>query len=339
VSSERDQLFDALTRRLGACAPSAAWEELVAAGVAGFRVAEKHGGLAMAASDAEPIMAALGETGRATPFLENSVVAVGLLGQFSPSTDALLSRIAADGAVCAVAGLDPRLRTGIEARQTGGRWSLSGTAKLVMHGSAAISCLAIVPLASRIGLFLLETEGRNSTDYSTIDGRSASDIVLDGAGATLLSDDAGDGVDAALDEAQACIAVEAAAIMRRLVRDTVEYARQRHQFGQPLAAFQIIQHRLVDMHMQARRASSIARRAMKALGGPVDDRSRLVSAAKATAAQAGRYVGQQAVQLHGAMGMTDELPLSGLFKRLTVIENELGGADVHMARHAALSAG
>ena len=130
----------------------------------------------------------------------------------------------------------------------------------------------------------------------------------------MLSLHAEEAIEAALDEARACIAVEAAAIMRRLVRDTVEYTRQRRQFGQARAEFQVIQHRLVDMDMQARRASAIARQAMDAFDAPAAVRSRLVSAAKATAASAGRYFGQEAVQLHGAMGMTGTIGLFDLVK-------------------------
>lgn len=336
MSSERDQLFQTVSRRLAASSPAAAWEGLIAVGVTGFRVAEEHGGLGMSPIEAEPIMAAVGETGRSSPFVESSVVAAGLLGGWSRAAADILAKIASKGAVCAVAGLDPRLRSNLSAIEASGDWKISGCAKLVLHADTAAALVAIVPMGPKTGLFLLDKVPETAVVYPTIDGRNAADIEFDGVSATLLSPDAGDGVDEALDEARACIAVEAAAIMRRLVRDTVEYMRKRRQFGQPLASFQVIQHRLVDMHIQARRASAIAGRAIAALEGPAERRSSLVSAAKATAALAGRHVGQQAVQLHGAMGMTEELPLAGLFKRLTVIADELGSADEHAARHSAL---
>lgn len=336
MSSERDQLYQAVSRRLAASNPAAAWENLIAAGVVGFRVAEEHGGLGMSPSEAEPIMAAVGETGRSSPFLESSIVAAGLLGRWPKAAAGILGKVAKEGAVCAVAGLDPRLRVNLSATEKNGEWILSGSARLVLHADIAAAALAIVPIGMRTGLFLLDGVPETAIAYPTIDGRTAADVTLDGVIATLLSPDAGDAVDAALDEARACIAVEAAAIMRRLVRDTVEYMRQRRQFGQPLASFQVIQHRLVDMHIQTRRASAIAGRAMAAIDKPAERRSSLVSAAKVTAALAGRYVGQQAVQLHGAVGMTEELPLAGFFKRLTVIADELGSADEHAARHSAL---
>jgi alkylation response protein AidB-like acyl-CoA dehydrogenase len=334
VSNERNHLFEAVSRRLTATKPVEAWDGLVAAGVAGIRVAEDHGGLGMGVREAEPVMAALGETGRATPYLESSIVAAGLLGSCSQAGSDVLSKLARSGAVCAVAGLDPRLRSGLTATEAAGQWTISGRATLVLHAQSAAAVIAIVPIGARLGLFLLHSDLGSVSTYPTIDGRMASDFVAERISASLLLDGADEAVDLALDEAQACIAVEAAGIMRRLVRDTVEYTRQRRQFGQTLSDFQVVQHRLVDMHIQAKRASAIATRAMESLDGPSSLRSRLVSAAKATVAIGGRFVGQQAVQLHGAMGMTEELPLSGFFKRLTVIENELGSADDHIARHA-----
>lgn len=335
MSSEHDQLFETISRRLAASSPAAAWEGLIAAGVIGFRVAEEHGGLGMSPCEAEPIMAAIGETGRSSPFVESSIVAAGLLGNWPYAAAEVLSNLAREGAICAVFGLDPRLRAHLTATEIEGKWTLSGCARLVLHADIATAAVAIIPLEGRTGVFLLDGMPGAIVAYPTIDGRTAADVTLDRVNATLLSPDAEGSVDAALDEARACIAVEAAAIMRRLVRDTADYLRQRRQFGQPLANFQVIQHRLVDMHIQARRASAIAGRAIASLEGPAERRSSLVSAAKATAALAGRHVGQQAVQLHGAMGMTEELPLAGFFKRLTVIENELGSADEHAARHSA----
>ncbi len=334
MSGERDQLFDAVSGRLAAAQPADAWKHLIAAGVCGFRIAPEQDGLGLSVSEAEPVMAALGETGRASPFVESSVVAAGLLAHCLAAED-VLGRMGRDGAICAVAGIDPRLRSGLSACETGGQWAVTGSAKLVLHARDATALVVVVPHERTIATFLIEHPQQYATrTYPTIDGRFAFDLVLGCASATLISLDAGEAVDATIDEAQACIAAEAAGIMRRILRDTVEYTRQRHQFGQALAGFQVIQHRLVDMHIQVRRASAIARQAMEGLDGPAASRSRLVSAAKATAALAGRYVGQQAVQLHGATGMIEDLPLSYLFKRLTVIENELRSADENIARHA-----
>lgn len=339
VSGEREQLFDSLCGQLARSNAHPAWDSLVAAGVAGLRIGEELGGLGLPLRNAEPIMAALGETCRATPFIESSVVAAGLLNEFrSAAGDQILRVMATQGAVCAVAGLDARLRDDLGARQTtAGEWTLNGVAQLVLEGASAVAILAVVPMGPKLALFLVQPGASSEQHaYPTIDGRWASDLRFSNAPAQLMFEDAAAAVSAACDEALACIAIEAAGIMRRLVRDTVEYTRARRQFGQALSEFQVIQHRLVDMNIHARRAGAIARRAMAALDQPPAARARTVSAAKATVAAAGRFVGQQAVQLHGAMGMTNDLALGRFFKRLTVIEGELGSADDHLARHASL---
>jgi alkylation response protein AidB-like acyl-CoA dehydrogenase len=187
--------------------------------------------------------------------------------------------------------------------------------------------------------FVIAREALAMKAYPTIDGRRAADLLLDDVtvppGARLLLDP--DDITQIRDIGAAGIAAEAAAIMARLVADTRDYSVQREQFGQSIARFQVVQHRLVDMHIEARRAAAAAALAADALDLDAAERARAVSAAKVTIADAGRFVGQNAVQLHGGMGMTEELPVSALFKRLTVIESEFGTRDEHLARYMALS--
>ena len=186
------------------------------------------------------------------------------------------------------------------------------------------------------GIALVEVLGEvgalHRARYPTIDGRMAADLRFCEHQCRVLAEDCSVLLEETLDAALACTAIEAAACMRRLVHDTANHVRQREQFGQPIGRFQAVQHRLVDMHIAAQRAGAIARRALAACANRSDRRAALASAAKATVAEAGRFVGQQAVQLHGAMGMTDELPVGRYFKRLTVIEQQLGDRDTHVAR-------
>jgi hypothetical protein len=119
--------------------------------------------------------------------------------------------------------------------------------------------------------------------------------------------------------------------------DTVAYCQQRQQFGQPLSGFQVLQHRMVDMYLQVEMTRSAAQLAAASAHAATPDRAKAASTAKVTTANACRYVGQNAVQLHGGMGMTDELAIGHYFKRATVIEAEHGSADWHLQRHAALS--
>jgi hypothetical protein len=145
-------------------------------------------------------------------------------------------------------------------------------------------------------------------------------------------------VDAGLDIGLAALCADAVGVMQALVDATVEYVRVRQQFGQPIGRFQALQHRIADMliHLeQARSMSYLA--AMRCTDENIGERRRALSAAKAVIGQAGRFVGQQAVQLHGGMGMTDELKVSHWFKRLTAAQLMFGDSDTHLQRYAALT--
>ena len=335
MNEEQAMLRDSLIGRLASHTSDTAWEALSEAGVCGLCVSEELGGLGLTAADAAPVMEAVGEHCLATPFLETAVIAARLLTLARcPAGDGVLRAIAG-GARVAIAGLEPNLRGDLRAHRGGG-WAISGTARVVLDAGDARFVIVIAPHGDAPAVFLLDVEAdctRHS--FPTIDGRSAADLTFDHAPATLIIEDAAALLAPVSDEAVACLAVEAAALMRRLVRDTGNYAKQCEQFGQSIAGFQVVQHRLVDMHIHARRAEAIARQAMAALTGTEAERVRAVSAAKVTIAQAGRYIGQQAVQLHGGMGMTMELIIGRCFKRLTVIEGELGSTDDHLQRYAA----
>jgi hypothetical protein len=145
-------------------------------------------------------------------------------------------------------------------------------------------------------------------------------------------------IEAALDIGLAALCADAVGVMQALLDATIEYVRTRQQFGQPIGRFQALQHRIADMliHLeQARSMSYLA--ALRCTDEDVSERRRALSAAKVVISQAGRFVGQQAVQLHGGMGMTDELKVSHWFKRLTAAQLMFGDSDAHLQRYAALS--
>lgn len=335
MNDEQALLRSSLIGRLASHNSETAWRELLDAGVCGICVPEALGGLGMTAADAAPVMEAVGEHCLPTPFLETCIVAARLLTFAQcPEGDEVLRAISS-GARVAVAGLDSKLRGGLRAALNR-EWVINGTVRLVLDADDADFVLVVASNTVSPGLFLMP-DGFNCSrrTFPTIDGRSAADLTFEQAPAILLTKDATFILGLVSDEALACLAVEAAALMRRLVRDTVSYSKQREQFGQAIARFQVVQHRLVDMHIQARRAGAISRRAMTELSGTESERKSAVSAAKATIGQAGRYVGQQAIQLHGGMGMSMELAVGRCFKRLTVIEGELGSTDDHLQRYAA----
>jgi alkylation response protein AidB-like acyl-CoA dehydrogenase len=135
----------------------------------------------------------------------------------------------------------------------------------------------------------------------------------------------------------AALCAEGIGVMRRLLADTVEYTKQRRQFDAPIAANQVLQHRMVDMYMALEQAVSMTYLATLSLSRPAGERIRAVAAAKAFVSRAARFVGQSAIQLHGGMGMTDDLAVSHYFKRATMIESQFGSADHHAARLEALA--
>lgn len=341
MSFDETAIADMLRRRLAQARPEQSWERLCDAGLAGLHVPPELGGAGLPACAAWPVLQELGFAGLASPFIENEIVAPALLSHSrTDSGDSLLVRMA-EGDIVAVAGLERRLRADVSATFTGTRWRLDGEAKLVLDAPAAAHILVAARTEGGGSALLLVGRGQpglTERAYPTIDDRQAADLLFIDAEAILLNPDAHDAMEQAEDLSLAAIATEAAAVARRLVGLTTEHARQRQQFGQPIGRFQVVQHRLVDMHIQARRLDAIARRALQGLGGHWRERGRLASAAKVTAVEAGRFVSQNAVQLHGAMGMTRELDVGRYVRRLAVIENQLGSAADHRARFARLAA-
>jgi alkylation response protein AidB-like acyl-CoA dehydrogenase len=179
------------------------------------------------------------------------------------------------------------------------------------------------------------------TGYRTLDGLRAADIRFDGArvpaGALIGAEGEGwEILDAGLDYGATLLCAEALGAMEALFDATLEYLKTRQQFGVPIGKFQALQHRMADMFIHLEQARSMALlAAMKFDTAGIDERRRVVSAAKYRIGQAARFIGQQAVQLHGGMGVTDELPASHYFKRLSTIELTLGDADHHLARFIA----
>jgi alkylation response protein AidB-like acyl-CoA dehydrogenase len=145
-------------------------------------------------------------------------------------------------------------------------------------------------------------------------------------------------IEQATDAAIAAHAAEAVGAMKVLLDATVEYSKTRKQFGVPIGKFQVLQHRMVDMFMNAEQTSSITYMVTLKLGEAETERKKAASAAKVQMGKAGRFVGQQAVQIHGGMGMTDELNVGHYFKRLTMLDTLYGNVDHHLKRYAALSA-
>jgi len=318
-------------------------------GLLGAALPESVGGAGGGAVDTMIVMEEFGAALVVEPYLETCVLAAGLLRRAGGVlAEQALSEIVQGERVFALAWSEPgsrhdpaRIATRAELRQ--GRWLLSGHKAVVTAAPWADRLLVTAKTEGGVSLFLVDAaaSGLRLQAYPTFDGRRAADIHFDGLELpveSLLGAEGGalPSLEQAIDEAIAAVAAESIGVMRRLLADTLEYTRQRRQFGQAIASFQAVQHRLVDMLLQREMAESASLLATLSLDAPAAERGRATAAAKVTVAQACRYIGQNAVQLHGGMGMTEELPLGSYFKRATAIESEFGGVDYQLARHARL---
>jgi len=230
------------------------------------------------------------------------------------------------------------------ATKQGDGYVLTGRKSVVQHGAQADYWIVPARLDGEIALFIIDRAAQNAqvTDYRTIDGQRAATLSFDATPARRL---AGKHAGAATLERIAdygivLLCAEAVGALDALNHATVEYTKTRQQFGVPIARFQALQHRMVEMLIHAEQARSVtylaAVRYASDQGDDADERRRAVSAAKVRVGQAARFVGQQAVQLHGGMGVTNEVAAAHLFKRLAIIETTLGDADHHLERFAAL---
>ncbi|WP_024806486.1 acyl-CoA dehydrogenase family protein [Nocardia sp. BMG51109] len=321
-------------------------------GILGASLPEEAGGFGGGAVETMVIAEALGGALVVEPYVDTVVLGGGLLRRAGGERAAeLLRGIVSGEVVTAFAALEAEsgydvLRVSAAARRDEDGWLLDG-AKVVVTGAPLATHLLVTartPGTDGVSLFVVDAGAAGLTQhpYRTIDERRSADLVFEGVRVpadALLGAEGGadDSLALAVDEAIAAIAAEAVGGMRKVLADTVEYAKQRRQFGVPIGSFQVLQHRMVDMHLELEQAIAATYLITLKLNTEPAERARAAAAAKATVARAARFIGQHAVQLHGAMGMTEELAIGHFFKRLTAIQHEWGTADHHIARYAALT--
>jgi pimeloyl-CoA dehydrogenase small subunit len=234
------------------------------------------------------------------------------------------------------------------ARRDGSFYVIDGRKSVVLHGDSADAILVTARTAGArrdrggIGLFLVDAKapGLSRRGYPTQDGQRAAEIVLDNV-RVEPHDVVGDPeqalplVERVVDEAMAALAAESVGAMDEMLKLTVEYLKTRRQFGTTIGSFQVLQHRSTEMFIAIEQARSMAMlAAMMAQEPDADERARTIAAAKVQIGRSGRFVGQQAIQLHGGVGMTMEYKVGHLFKRVTMIDTLFGDADHHLARVA-----
>jgi len=320
-------------------------------GILGAALPEEVGGIGGGPVEIMVIAEALGHALVIEPYVDTVVVAGGLLRRAGgPAATAVLEKIVEGSAVVALAAAeassgDHWQGVSTVAERDGDEWVLRGEKIVVVGAPLATHLLVTARTAAGISLFLVDVErvgqGMRMHPYRTVDDRRAADITFDGLrlpADALLGEDgqAWPSIATARDEGAAAVCSEAVGCMRKVLADTVEYAKQRHQFGVPIGSFQVLQHRMVDMYMELEQSVAAVYLAVLNLESEPAVRERAVSAAKATIGRAARFIGQQSVQLHGGMGMTEELAIGHYFKRLTALQYEFGSTDHHLTRYAEL---
>jgi len=332
---------------------AAAWQTFADMGLTAMTLTEADNGFGGGAIDLMAVMEAMGEALVVEPFLDN----VGLAGR-------LVSRMGSDAQR---AKLLPGLIDGSErlafayleqghryqlapqltlAKSNAGAWVLNGRKCLVTGAASARHLLVSALTPQGASLFIVDTQaaGVELNPSRTVDGFRVADVLFSNVSLHADALLGGDGaampfIEEATDFATALLCAEAVGAMKSANDATLDYMKQRKQFGVPIASFQALQHRMVEMYITTEQARSMAILA----ASKVDDktnasgRARAVSAAKIKIADAARLVSQESVQLHGGMGMTEELKVSHTFRRLTMIAQQFGDADHHLERYADLT--
>ena len=358
---ERDYPFDT-RRRLADTEEGFSrdiWNQFAELGWLGLAMPEDHGGLDGTLADTAVLMEALGRGLVVEPYLSTVLLGGGLLrlGGSADQQAALIPPLIEGRSLLAFAFTERQSRYNLAnvettARAAGDGYLLDGAKGVVVHGASADKLIVSARVSgdsrdeAGISLFLVDggAEGVTRRGYPTVDGLHGAEVALDGVavgGDDLLGPEGGAYplIERVIDEASVAICAEAVGVMAVLVDATVEHLKTREQFGAPIGSFQVLQHRAVDMFNALELSRALVYRTAEtiATSDDAENRARAASAAKVQIGRAGKLIGQQAIQLHGGMGMTDELFVSHYFKRLTMIGTLFGDADHHLKRFAALS--
>ncbi len=326
------------------------WAQFAEMGLFAAALPEAHGGLGGGAIESMVVMEEFGRALVVEPYVPTVVIGGGLLAKASGAlAEETLPRIAAGEAVMAFAFAETQGRYNLAdlattAKQTGDAYSLNGQKSVVLGAPWADTLIVTARTggsrreAGGVSVFLVEkaAKGVSTRDYAAMSGLRASEVIFENTPARLIGEDGAalPLLETVVDRAIAAHLAEANGAIAVLMNATIEYAKTRKQFGQPIGKFQVLQHRMVDMFIaqqQAQSASLMVNLKLDDADGP-----RAVSAAKAAAGKYARAVAEGAVQIHGGIGMTDELNVGHYFKRLVLLETLYGSPDHHLRRMAAL---
>ena len=328
----------------------AVWSMFADLGWTAVPFAEEDGGFGGGPADTMVLMQGLARGLVVEPYLANIILAGGILKRTASAAqkEEWLQPIIAGELQATLAFNEPQARYDLAnvtttATRDGDAWVLNGQKGVVLSGGTAD--LLIVPartagnVADRDGITLFavdaNTKGVSRNTYATVDGLQAAEVALDNVRVDdgRVLGEPGEGypaLDATIDDATLAVSAEAVGIMQVLTEKTVEYSKNRKQFGVPIGTFQALQHRMVDMLMACEEAQSLLVWSVMTRATDGDDSKRAVSSIKYLVGTKGRLVGEEAVQIHGGMGVTWELDVAHYFKRLTMIGQLFGNADWHL---------
>jgi pimeloyl-CoA dehydrogenase small subunit len=329
---------------------AAMWDQITEIGLLGLPFEETLGGFGGGAVETAIVMEAFGRGLVLEPYFATVILGGGLLRRAASESvlGALAPQVSAGKLKLAFAHVERHSRYDLAdvsttASKDGGGYILDGAKSVVIHGDTADRIFLTARLAGErrarngVGLFLIDpaSPGVTRRGYPTQDGQRAAEVTVARVRVSaddLVSDNALPVVEHVIDEAIAALCAEAVGAMQSMQDLTLEYLKTRKQFGRPIGSFQVLQHRSVDMLVAVEQARSMAMFAavMAAEENPIE-RRKAISAAKVQIGRSGRHVGQEAIQLHGGIGMTNEYAVGHYFKRVTMIDQLYGDADTHLS--------
>ena len=328
------------------------WRQYAELGLTALPFAEEHGGIGGGPVETMIVMEAFGRALALEPYLATVVLGGGLLrhGASDAVKGELLPKVASGEALLSFAHIERQARYDLAdvattARKDGAGYVLNGEKSLAVHGDCADKLIVSARVSgdqrakNGIGLFLVDArqDGVSRRGYPTMDGLRASEVTLHNvkAGADAVIGEGGNAyplIERVVDSGIAALAAEAVGAMSAMHEITVDYLKQRKQFGVPIGNFQVLQHRAGDMLIALEQARSMAMLAtMMSEEENAAERRKAIAAAKVQIGRSGKIVGQGAIQLHGGIGMTMEYKVGHYFKRVTMIDTMFGDADYHLA--------
>lgn len=330
------------------------WKSLATElGILGAPFAENHGGLDGGPLENAIMMEEFGKVMATEPYLQTVVLGGGALKAVGGAmANAHIPAIISGEMIIAFAYSEPQGRYDLanvqtSARKDGSGFALSGHKSVVYAAPWATHFLVTTRTGGTVReregveLFLIEAglPGIVRRDYPTVDGFQASEIYFENVAISADAHLPGgiDLIEDIVDQATVAVCAEASGTMERLHAGTLEYSKQRQQFGQPIGRFQVLQHRMVDMYMEVEQARSMVLMGTLKLDSPAKQRMAAVSACKAKVARGAKFVGENAIQTHGGIGITQELAIGHYFKRATMIQSQFGSADYHYDRFERLT--